>query len=94
MSGGSFNYAYSRVQTFADDLEHKLDVAGTAIPHYSGSGYERTEYEPDFDDVTNARLRYIVDQARKFAEVMRAVEWLYSSDSGPEYVKEAMDAFK
>jgi hypothetical protein len=92
MSGGSFNYAYSRVQTFADDLEHKLDIAGQVIPGYSFRDY--VEREPEHDEETNRRLRYIVDKARKFAEVMRAVEWLYSSDSGPDYVREALEKMK
>ncbi len=91
MSGGSFNYAYSRVQQFADDLEHKLDIAGQPVRGWvSGDEYTAVQW----DDETNRRLHYIVDQARKFAEVMRAVEWLYSSDSGPEYVKKALEAMK
>ena len=92
MSGGSFNYAYSRVQTFADDLEHKLEIAGTITRDRSFSGYE--DREPEWDGETNVMLRQIVSDARKFAEVMRAVEWLYSGDSGPKYVKKSLEAFK
>lgn len=90
MSGGSFNYAYSRVQDFADELEYKIDHAGEVRSSYGGW----TDTEPDYGEETHAMLRKIVEQARKFAEVMRAVEWMYSGDSGPEYVRAALEKMK
>ncbi len=64
MSGGSFDYAYSRVATFADELEDKLakDELGEVRP-----------------EVTT-RLARLAVEARRLAALMREAEWLYSSD--------------
>ena len=76
MSGGKFNYAYSRVNTFAEELEQKIidrfevDQWGDTPNYYS-------------DPVIN-RMREIVIEAKKFATVMRAVEWIYSGDISEE----------
>jgi hypothetical protein len=86
MSGGSFNFAYIRVQNFADELEQMLDDSGKERAQYSGW----IDYHPTFPPDEQETLRPIVAQARKFAEVMRAVEWLVSADSGLEYVREAI----
>jgi hypothetical protein len=86
MSGGSFNYAYMRVRDFADDLEQMLEDSGKERAQHSGY----IDYYPEFPPDEQATLRPIVDQARKFAEVMHAVEWMVSGDSGMEYVKEAL----
>jgi hypothetical protein len=49
MNGGSFNYAYSRVVQFAEDLEYKLDIAGTARnPRFPED--KEPEWEPDVND--------------------------------------------
>ena len=94
MSGGSFNYAYSRVREFADDLRDLVNEAGKVSPHdqqFIALNNHPPEWyaAPDYGSEVNTLLRQIVDHADKFAEVMRAVEWLYSGDSGPEYVQEA-----
>lgn len=46
--------------------------------------------EPEID----AALRAVSAQAAKFAEVMRAVEWYYSCDIGPETLLERLEKHK
>lgn len=71
MSGGSFDYAYVHVETFADLLTMKLD-----------GNEQDAEYGPaaGFGHETVSALRGIEAQARALAQVMRDVEWLYSGD--------------
>ena len=69
MSGGAFDYSYSRVFQFADNLKSVLDSAST-------EGYCR--YTP----AVTAKLREIVDTARRCAALMKEAEWLYSGDTG------------
>lgn len=76
MSGGSFDYAYSRVQDFADELGAKLD-----------NWNKKTEYGDalyEFEPATLAKLREIERQARHVAALMKEAEWLYSGDTGDE----------
>lgn len=75
MSGGSFNYAYSRVNDFADDLLAKIDE----------------NWKPDRDGCISGMPPFVIDEltamvseARQLAARMRAAEWLYSHDIGPE----------
>lgn len=75
MSGGSFRHAYSSVERFAEDLEISLDVAAVDA--------EQEELD-NFDPKTIKQLRRIVAEARDFAKVMKAVEWLYSGDTGED----------
>jgi hypothetical protein len=86
MSGGSFNYAYMRVRDFADELDQMLEDSGKERAQHNGW----IDYHPEFAPDEQATLRPIIDQARKFAEVMRAVEWMVSGDSGMYCVKEAL----
>lgn len=65
MSGGSFDYAYSRVLTFADDLADMLEQT----------------YLSEFQPETLTKLREIAILSRKTALLMYAVEWLYSGDT-------------
>ncbi len=81
MSGGSFDYAYGHVSRFADELEDKLDEK---LDKLSG--------EQEFSPEVIAELRQILTQARRFAEVMHAVEWLYDGDYGEKtFLKKLLD---
>jgi len=74
MSGGSFDYAFSHVDRFADELEVKLDPA-----YRDGYG------EPlDFEPATVAKLREILALATCTAKLIREAEWLFSGDTGDE----------
>ena len=76
MSGGSFNYAYSRVNLFAEALEQRI------IDRFKKNQWGETPN--DWSDEVIDRMRDIQIEAERFAEVMRAVEWLYSSDIGED----------
>jgi len=76
MSGGSFDYAYSGVQDFADELGMKLDNWNKKTE------YGDTPYK--FEPTTRAKLREIEALARKTAALMKEAEWLYSGDTGDE----------
>ena len=68
MSGGSFDYAYSRIREFADALADRLD----------------TEPEFPHDESVRQRLRRLVSDAHKVATLARETEWLYSGDHSEE----------
>lgn len=63
MSGGSFDYAYNKVNYFVDELDDKLN-----------------DPDEEFSPEVMAKLREIKGIAATTAELMRAVEWLYSGD--------------
>jgi hypothetical protein len=75
MSGGSFNFAYSRVQEFGETLAEKIRNNGVPDEYGDLSGYP-----PEVLTV----LSSIQAQAEQIAGLMKAVEWLYSGDYGPE----------
>ncbi len=75
MSGGSFDYAFGRVNDFADALSVKLDMNDCE----DGDGW-KTGFSPE----TVAKLREIEVIARKTAALMMETEWLYSGDTGEE----------
>ncbi len=75
MSGGSFNYAYSQVQTFAEDLVNKIDE--NEKPDRYGDAHR-------FAPEVLSELLVLADDARKLSLRMRAAEWLYSGDIGEE----------
>lgn len=68
MSGGSFDYAYGRVQTFAMDLQSRLDE------------HPDDYWEP----AVTAELRRIADLAGYVGRLMFETEWLYSGDTGED----------
>ena len=76
MSGGSFNYAYCRVNEFADDLGMRIDEAD-AIDEF---GYQPNKFSP----AVLSSLRSIESLARLTAQLMREAEWLYSGDTSEE----------
>jgi hypothetical protein len=77
MSGGSFDYAYSRTAQFADELENRLDT-------------DSVDDGPSPAAV--ARLRRLVADARRVSELMKEAEWLYSGDTGEDtFLKRAAE---
>jgi hypothetical protein len=77
MSGGSFDYAYSRVNTFVEELKDRLAKANEA----DDFGCFPNRFEPS----TLAKLNEIAMLATKTALLMRHAEWLYSGDHSEEY---------
>jgi len=75
MSGGSFNYAYSRVQDFAEELAIKIE--GNDVRDTWGDAY-------CFPSHVIAELSKLAADAKAIADRMRAAEWLYSHDIGEE----------
>ena len=75
MSGGSFNYAYTTVVYFCDDLENKIENNSTVNEFYECYGYTQ--------DVID-KLKEIKNLAVTIASLMKEVEWLYSGDTGEE----------
>ena len=75
MSGGSFDYAYQRVKTFADDLRDKIDENDK--PDRYGDAYR-------FSPEVLAELTALAADAIRLAIRMRAAEWLYSYDIGED----------
>lgn len=75
MSGGSFDYAYMRMQDFADNLRNKLAEQGQVV-----DGWKVDTWEPQVT-VKMEEISHIVDYAAKLA---KEVEWLYSGDTGEE----------
>lgn len=84
MSGGSFNYAFRRVEEFTDELEEKLREAAT------GAQDPRDSYQ--LEPETTARLHEIAKLTRHVAALMKEVEWLYSGDTGDESFARRVDA--
>lgn len=76
MSGGSFNYAYTSINDFADQLELILSRQGQ--PDSYGDAY--STYAPE----VQVEFRRILAGARRFAFEMREVEWHVSGDTGDE----------
>ena len=68
MSGGSFNYAYTKVDQFADELCVRI--------------YGDTP--DDFEQETFNKLIEILKLARYAAKMMKEVEWLYSGETSDD----------
>jgi hypothetical protein len=78
MSGGHFGncgYDYYKVSQFADELEQEIANNGKV----NEDGY-KYEFDPDVIDYLEAQL----PKMRKMAEIMRAVDYLYSGDHGDD----------
>ena len=83
MSGGAFDYAYSKVNEFADQLELRLEQATTS------PGDWLSDIPASVRDV----LLDTVNEARIAAAKMKAVEWYFSGDTGDEtLLKDVMQA--
>lgn len=83
MSGGSYDYAYSRMFDFVVELEARLDdgrvhdicVDGVWLaPGVLGHAHKA-------NDVFHARVLFLL-LARQVADIMRTIEWVDSGDKG------------
>lgn len=75
MSGGSYNYAFRRVDEFADEVESRLR---RTTRDEDGNRYDR--YTPE----QRARRLAFIAHLRLVSEAMRAVEWEDSGDGADE----------
>ena len=80
MSGGSYDYAFGRVDTFADELERMLNGLGADGEPDSW----REELLDSMSDTTKRVLRDTLVEARILSKKMRAVEWYFSGDTGSD----------
>lgn len=81
MSGGHFDYAYSRVQTFTEELDREIGRNGEV----SADSLQTTEFPAEVIEA----LRAISAHANLSARLMKAAEWLYEGDTSPEsFLKE------
>ena len=77
MSGGSFDYAYSRMSQFADELRNKLCEQGKDTQGY---GYLNPQWTTD----VACKLATVAALANYVALLAKEAEWLYSGDTGEE----------
>ena len=78
MSGGHFNgngYVYYRVEQFSDELESEI---------LNNENKDEYNYCPNYNEQTLEVLRKQIPLIRKAAEVMRAIDYLYSGDHGED----------
>ena len=77
MSGGSLqpSYCYYQVTQFADELENRIE--NNSVPDEYG-------YSPGYPEEVLVYLREQVVNLRKISNVMRAVDYLYAGDHGPD----------
>ena len=76
MSGGSFDYAFRRVEDFVAELgEYIRDV--DYVDNWKGKPYF-------FEPATLEVIKKIHKDAAVMAKLMKEVEWLYSGDNGDE----------
>lgn len=73
MGGGSYQYAYSKVDEFADEVERRIGRATTAD--------EWGAVHPEWD---TPERRALVIHLRLVSTAMRAVEWTDSGDGSNE----------
>lgn len=76
MSGGSFDYAYFKVEMFADELADKLN-SSDKVNKYGEKPYL-------FEEVTMMKLHEIEKLARYTFRLMKEVEYLYSGDTSDD----------
>lgn len=77
MSGGSYDYAYRRVEEFADALENGVTGDGMSRPTGFANSLDRLGFA--------AHLR-------KVANAMKAIEWVDSGDCSPPHDTHAIHA--
>lgn len=78
MSGGHFNgngYVYYRVDQFSDELESEI---------LNNENKDDYNYCPNYNEQTLEVLRKQIPLIRKAAEIMRAIDYLYSGDHGED----------
>jgi predicted mannosyl-3-phosphoglycerate phosphatase (HAD superfamily) len=76
MSGGSFNYAYTKVEKFVEKLDEKLNK----VDYKDQYGSKTYEFEPE----TLEQIKIIRNLAECTAKLMKEIEWLYSGDTSDD----------
>jgi hypothetical protein len=79
MSGGKFDYTYSRISYMVDDLEEKI-----ANNNDLATGHA-------FSEPTLKRLTVALTILRAARDMAYEVEWLYSGDTGEEHFAKRFD---
>lgn len=83
MSGGYFNsneYIYYKVEQFADELEHEIEN-NDCVNQYN--------YSHSYNEETIWTLKVALEEIRRVAEIMKAIDYLYSGDYGEDsFLKE------
>lgn len=83
MSGGYFNsneYTYYKVEQFADELEHEIKN-NDCVNQYN--------YSHSYNEETIWTLKVALEEIRRVAEIMKAIDYLYSGDYGEDsFLKE------
>ena len=89
MSGGSWDYAYSKVRQFAEDLTvgYEDDDHQFADEQAEEAGEESEPFEQH-----PLRLK-LSRHMLHLASVMRAIEWSDSGDTGPDHWVQIAEAF-
>ena len=75
MSGGSFDYAYYRVESFVDELCERIESNGTK---------DEYGYSPNYSPEVLSKLSRIADESAAVAKKMKDVELMYSGDISEE----------
>jgi len=83
MSGGSFDYAYLRVEDFVEELDKKIKC----------NNDENVLDDPmyGYGPLTILRLIECKELLANAARAMKEIEWLYSADSGEKTFAERVD---
>ena len=88
MSGGKYDYAYSKLNKFIEDVEHHLRHP----PEWEAtwqvySREERRHLSPEESAPIFARVRelriWFVEHLRLVSDAMHDIEWVDSGDDGP-----------
>ena len=77
MSGGAIHpqYLYYQVNQFADELENRIEYNNVS---------DEYGYAPNLPDDILDYLKLQVSNLRKISEVMRATDYLFAGDHGPD----------
>ena len=75
MSGGHFDYAHFRIQTFTEDLDQ--EIANNQVKDEGG-------YARDFPPEVIEALKAVSAHANISAKLAKAAEWLYEGDTDPD----------
>jgi hypothetical protein len=86
MSGGHFDYLYSRPLGSADEYRAVLSELRRIVPENIGSA------QLDLETLI-ARVDDATRLAEQLTNVLRAIEWCASGDRGPNHVVSALEAY-
>lgn len=85
MSGGSFNYTYSHVDRFIEELTQNIK---------RNKKKDEYGYAENFKPETIQELKRILNLCKITSDVMKHTEWLYSGDDSEETFSENIEWVK